>query len=179
MASYLDSLRVRLAAIGVAAALVALVAALAASGASGRTRSHQPKLLWATINVCRSSSPKLGIRGQMPGDGSHEQMYMRFTAQFHNARGWHPLGGGARSPWERAGSAFNKWQQFGWIFVLNRPAAGTSYLLRGYVEFEWRSRQSGRTVVVRRAHAVTERGHPGTVGAHPRNFSAATCRIKS
>jgi hypothetical protein len=161
--------------LAVAVAVAALIA-LAASGASGRTR-HPTKTLWATINVCNSAHPKLGIRGQIPGDGTHEQMYMRFTAQFRGSSGWQGLGGQGRSPWVRAGSAFTKFQQIGWTFGLSRPAKGVSYVLRGYVEFEWRTKKHGHTVVVRRAHSVTEGGHPRTTGARPRNFSAATCRI--
>jgi len=159
---------------GSAALATAAVAALAAAGASGRGANRN---LWATVNVCRSSPAQLGIRGQMPGDGTHEQMYMRFTAQYRTGRGWARVPGHGRSPWKRAGSATKQFQQFGWTFGLARPAAGQRYVLRGFVEYEWRARRSGRTVVVRRAHAVTESGHPGTVGAKPHNYSSATCRI--
>src|SRR5947209_11620264 len=171
MFSKLARSRLRAALVAAAVAAVIAVASSVASGSPSTTQAS--RTLWATINVCKSSHPRLGVRGQMPGDGTHEQMFIRFTAQFHNSSGWHALGGRARSPWVHAGSAFNKFQQTGWTFDLNKPSSGSSFLLRGFVEFQWRSGSR----VVRRAHTNTKGGHPGTVGAQPRNFSAATCRV--
>jgi hypothetical protein len=41
------------------------------------------------------------------------------------------------------------------------------------VSFEWRRGKR----VVHRTRAFTEAGHPGTAGAEPPEFSAATCEI--
>ena len=161
-----------------AAVAAILTAAFAASGASGRPRGHQNGP-WATINVCDSKQPAFGVRGRMPGDGSTtERMYMRFTAQYKGKHGWQRLGHG-RSPWVSVGSARFQFQESGWSFGLARPAHGQSFVLRGFVEFEWRTTTNGHTSVVRRARAYTQTGHPKTQGARPRNLSLAVCTIRS
>lgn len=154
-----------------AVAVAALGGGLAASGAAGRPRA--PRRLWATINVCDPHRARIGIRGQMPGDGTHQRMYMRFIVEYAVAHGWKPLGGDGESPWLPVGSALYGPQQAGWTVTLTRPPAGASYRLRGYVVFEWR-RASGR--VVRETHAITSAGHPGPFGS-PRGFSSGLCRI--
>ncbi len=147
-------------------AVVACLLALQPALAEGAARPAP----WATINVCRNLH--LGVRGQMPGDGTKEQMYVRFIAQYRSPKGWQRLAGG-RSPWLRAGSARFLEQQTGYTFTIVL-AKGSSALLRGLAQFEWRSGSR----IVRRAYAVTERGHSGTRGAQPRSFSAARCRLR-
>jgi hypothetical protein len=61
----------------------------------------------------------------------------------------------------------------GWSFEFKPPPSGGAHLLRGVVSFQWRK---GRRVV-ERSKAFTEEGHPGTVGAEPADYSAATCAI--
>ena len=43
--------------------------------------------LWATVNICDTlrHPDQMGVRASMPGDGTHERMFMRFRAQFLNA----------------------------------------------------------------------------------------------
>jgi hypothetical protein len=61
----------------------------------------------------------------------------------------------------------------GWSFEFKPPPSGGAHLLRGLVSFQWR--RGGR--VVERSKAFTEAGHPGTLGAEPDDYSAATCAI--
>jgi hypothetical protein len=137
------------------------------------------KDLWATVNVCdtEKSPNDMGVRARMPGDGTHRHLYMRFTAQFRVAKNkWKTVSGQGRSKWIYAGSALFRNQELGYTFSFDAPKPGTSYVMRGLVQFEWRAKGSGK--VVRRSHRFTAKGHP-TKPAEPKGFSAATCKIST
>jgi hypothetical protein len=136
------------------------------------------KDLWATVNVCDTakSPDQMGVRARMPGDGTKRRMYMRFTAEFRSGTKWKVVSGRGRSGWLYAGSALFRNQELGYTFSFDAPKAGTSYMMRGLVQFEWRAKGSGK--VVRRTHRYTERGHP-TKPADPAGYSAATCKIST
>ncbi|MEA2458009.1 MAG: hypothetical protein QOC95_981 [Thermoleophilaceae bacterium] len=159
------------------AVTVAALTAVSAQAAAARD-------LWATVNVCDTphSPNMLGVRARMPGDGTRERMYMRFTAQYRSDGDWKPLAEGGRSGWLYAGSALFENQEIGYTFSFDAPAAGEGFLLRGLAQFQWRDRRRHlgklRTVVVRRTHLYTAAGHP-TKRAEPAGFSAATCRIQT
>jgi hypothetical protein len=152
------------------------VPCLLAPAAEARTE----KDLWATINVCDTAkSPnQMGVRARMPGDGTHERMYMRFTAQFKAGKKWTVVSGRGRSGWLYAGSALFRNQELGYTFSFDAPKPGTGYLMRGVAQFEWRAKRRHHPGfrVVRRSHKRTAAGHP-TKPAQPAGFSAATCRI--
>jgi hypothetical protein len=156
----------------VALALVPLASAPAAE-------AKRVKDLWATVNVCdtKKSPDDMGVRARAPGDGSRAQIYMRFTAQFRSGGEWKRVDRG-RSKWLRAGSARFLNQEIGYTFSFHKPEPGRSYLMRGFVQFQWRDRRKHHRhrVVVRRAQRYTEAGHP-TEGAEPKKFSAARCTI--
>jgi hypothetical protein len=139
------------------------------------------KDLWATVNVCdtKKAPDDMGVRARAPGDGSRAQIYMRFTAQYRSGKSWKLVDGG-RSKWLRAGSARFLNQEIGYTFSFHKPAAGMSYVMRGFVQFQWRDRRKHhrRRVVVRRAQRYTAGGHP-TQGAEPKGFSAARCTIST
>ena len=132
-----------------------------------------PRDLWATVNICdtKKHPDMLGIRARMPGNELRQRMYMRFTAQFRKDGRWKAVENG-RSRWIKAGSAQDEYQERGFTFPI-RAEEGTSFLLRGYVEFEWR--KAGR--VTKRRTRITTGGHE-TRGADPRGFSAGRCRIE-
>ena len=144
------------------------------AGAAAATRN-----LWATVNVCdtKASPNQMGVRARMPGSGKRERMYMRFTAQFQSGRaatgGWKTVAGKGVSNWLYAGSALFKTQEIGYTFSFDAPKAGSSYLMRGLVQFQWRK---GRKITFR-SHLYTAGGHRSP-GADPEGFSAATCRIR-
>jgi hypothetical protein len=132
--------------------------------------------------VCNTpnSPDKMGVRARMPGDGTRERMYMRFTAQFRSGTTWKAVTGRGASRWLYAGSALFKEEELGYTFSFDAPKPGTGFLLRGLVQFQWRARQhvNGgiRWVVVRRTHVATTAGHPSRE-ADPPGYSAATCQI--
>jgi hypothetical protein len=163
----------------VAVLIAACVPALAAPAAGARAERD----LWATVNVCDTakSPDQMGVRARMPGDGTREGMYMRFTAQYRSGKTWKVVSGRGRSRWLYAGSALFENQELGYTFSFDAPKAGKSFLARGLVQFQWRDRRRHlgklRTVVVRRSHRYTAGGHR-TRRADPPGFSAATCRIR-
>jgi hypothetical protein len=147
--------------------------ALAPSASAAGTRD-----LWATVNVCDTakSANEMGVRARMPGDGRRHRMYMRFTAQFQTGKKkWKPVSGKGRSRWLYAGSALFKTQELGYTFSFDPPKAGGSYMMRGLVQFQWRTKKGK---VVRRTHLYTE-AHHRTRGADPKGFSAARCKIST
>ena len=152
-----------------ALALVLVVPA----AADARRASH----LWSTVNVCDTdkSPDSIGVRARMPGNGTRERMWMRFRTQFYSDEdyAWKYVKTGGRSPWVEVGSALFAYKETGYEFAFDAPPAGKSYVLRGVVEFQWRSK-GGR--VKRRTRKFTEAGHR-TRGADPRDYSAARCRI--
>jgi hypothetical protein len=164
-------------------ARLALASACLAALASTPAQGAATKDLWATVNVCDTphSPDMMGVRARMPGNGTRERMYMRFSAQFRSGKKWKAVAGRSRSPWLYAGSALFKNQELGYTFDFDSPKVGRSYLMRGLVQFQWRDRRRHlgklRTVVVRRTHRYTAGGHP-TKRAEPAGHSAATCRIR-
>ena len=154
--------------------VLALMLVLALSAAAdARAASH----LWATVNVCDTTKAPdtIGIRARMPGDGTRRRMWMRFRTQFYSQEdyAWKYVTSGGRSPWVEVGSAIFAFKETGYEFTFDAPGQGSTFLLRGVVEFQWRSK-GGK--VVRRTRKFTEGGHR-TRGADPRGFSAARCRI--
>jgi hypothetical protein len=123
----------------------------------------------------------MGVRGRMPGDGSHARMYVRFTVEYRDSAGkWQPMGGNGRSPWIYTGSALYKYQEAGFTFAFDRPQPGDRFELRGVANYRWRARRHvhGKihVVTVRHEAALTAAGHPST-GADPPGYSAAECVI--
>ena len=123
-------------ALALGAVLGAVAVAMPAHGAG----ADQLTSTWAKVNICDAS--QLGARAQLAGDGSSDQMQVRFTAQWLSPDGWVPLAGQATSPWQNAGSAEFTWQQAGWTFSLNVPQNGQAYELRAVAEMQL---GSGRT----------------------------------
>jgi hypothetical protein len=111
---------------------VVLGAVAVAMPAQGAATDESPS--WAKINIC--SPTQLGARAQLAGDGSSDQMQVRFTAQWLSPDGWVPLAGQASSPWLDAGSAEFTWQQAGWTFALVVPQTGESFQLRAVAEMK-------------------------------------------
>ena len=153
-----------------AAALAgALVAPAAATAASS-------PYLWATVNHCDVAGSSVGIRASMPGNGTSQRMYMRFSAQYRNAAGRF-VETGSSTRWIKVGTARTRSVQSGYDFVFAPPAAGTAHTLRGTVDFRWTARRGKRWRVVRTAERRTRAGVKGVEGSVPRGASAATCAI--
>ena len=166
-------------------ALTALLAALAVVLVAAPVGARKkPKLLWATINVCDTAKHpnKMGVRARMPGNGTRQRMFMRFSAQFFDTKRdrWRRVKG-ARSPWVKLGSAVFRYREAGFYFPFKKPTPGTSFLARGVVQFQWRKKRAHRRGwrVVKRRRQVTRGGHRGTRDSDPKGFSAARCRIRT
>jgi hypothetical protein len=163
--------------------LVPLAALLLAAPASA---APDPEL-WATVNICDTPvhPNEMGVRAAMPGDATHERMYVRFVAQSWSTRRhkWLPASGRGRSPWLYVGSARFRSQQIGWTFSFD-PPAGRVYLVRARAVFEWRERKAGRKgrgarwVVAMRRRRVTRGGIRGVNGGDLPWTSLASCYIK-
>jgi len=158
------------------AAIVACCAtpALPASAAGPRLS----KDLWATVNLCDTltHSNMMGVRASMPGDGEHTKMYMRFSAQYYDRSKqlWTDVKPNGASKWIYVGSGVYARRQGGYTFAFDPPATGQTFVLRGAVDFKWIKRRT----IVRTAHLLTKRGHPGTTEADPKTYSAALCEIR-
>src|SRR5215210_2077988 len=72
------------------------------------------RALWATVNTCDTfaSPDAMGVRASMPGNGTRQRMYMRFSARWYSgaAGSWLDVPDG-KSPWVYAGSARYKARQ--------------------------------------------------------------------
>jgi hypothetical protein len=167
------------------AAVVPLVTvALLASSGTALAAPKSPNL-WATVNICDTlrHPDQMGVRASMPGDGTRERMFMRFRAQFFDATKsrWHNVTANGNSGWISAGSALFKTRELGWTFAFVAPTPGSTYTLRGVVDFQWRAkRHRGKrvhTVVVRKVSLNTKGGFKSTVGADPPGYSNGLCEI--
>jgi hypothetical protein len=151
------------------------------------------KLLWATVNTCDTfeSPDAMGLRASMPGNGSKQRMYMRFSAQWYSGSrdAWLDVPNG-RSPWVYAGSARTRSRQAGWTFDFQTPPYGRAYVLRGWVEYQWRSVRSEKRVqahqrpvkraryrVARQRSLLTTTGVKGVRGGDPKGTSKAMCAV--
>ena len=152
---------------------MALVGALLAPAAAGAASSPH---LWATINHCDVGGSSVGIRASMPGNGTSQRMYMRFSAQYRNAAGRF-VETGSSTRWIRVGTARSRSVQSGYDFVFAPPPAGSGFTFRGTVGYRWTARKGKRWRVVRTARRVTRGGVKGVEGGVPAGASAAACLI--
>lgn len=166
-----------------AASLVAMAAALAASGplAGADTATlHEAsvKNLWATVNICdtKNHPDAIGIRGHAPGRQTRANIYMRFFVQYQKKGSWafvQKNGGPLTTGWRKIGAAtYPEWRESGATFPFTLKP-GQSYLLRGLVQFEWRTHGN----VIRHEQATTTSGHSEAAHGDPHGYSAATCFI--
>ncbi len=153
---------------------------------------------WATVNICdTAASPNaLGIRTSVPGNGSGERIWTRYTAQWWSsaAQEWKTVGGSGVTDWVYVGAADMSARQAGWTFRFVQPPAGSTYVMRGVVEVEWRdevpsarkarksrksrkARRAQRVAVVRQRTLLTETGMQGVQGGDPAGTSKAMCLI--
>lgn len=114
--------------------------------------------LWATVNICdtQRSPNALGVRTSVPGNGSQQKIFARYTAQWWSGvkQQWLTVGGSGVTGWLPLGGADMTVRQAGWTFHFVQPPQGKTYVMRGVVELQWRGR-----VRVARKHRVARRGH--------------------
>jgi hypothetical protein len=158
--------------------IIGMAATAATIPATADAAGKRTPDVWATVNVCDTQTRpnEIGIRGEMAGLPRYSRMYMRFRVQFKDDEGrWRTVTSSrlTDSGWVRVFAGRGGEHDAGWSFEFKPPASGGAHIMRGLVSFEWRR---GRRVV-ERTRAFTEAGHPGTAGAEPKDFSAASCEI--
>jgi hypothetical protein len=158
--------------------------------AYGIARASDTPELWATVNICDTARnpDSMGVRASMPGNGTDQRMWMRFTAEYwsRTRQAWTAVSGTGVSPWVYAGSAQYTRRQAGWTFAFSQPPKNVTFTMRAHVEFEWRSRpisaakrasKRSRPKVVRSLIRTTETGIEGVDGGDPAGTSKAACLI--
>ena len=181
---------------------------LVVSAARSRTnRSDVDKTsrpFWATVNVCdtEKSPNALGVRTSVPGNGTHQRIFARYTAQWWSGaeQKWLTVSGSGVTPWVFIGDADMTSRQAGWTFRFVQPPTGTTYVMRGVVELQWRDLRTGRrarrnarrnhradasrrarrrprAAVVRRRTLLTKTGMKDVQGGDPVGLSKAMCLI--
>ena len=156
----------------------------------GTARASAGSRLWATVNICDTADnpDSMGIRASMPGNGTDQRMWMRFTAEYwsRSRQAWTAVSGSGASPWVYAGSAQYASRQVGWTFAFSPPPEGVTFTMRAHVEFEWRAKQipaakraarGTRPKVVRSLLRTTETGIQGVEGGDPAGTSKTACLI--
>lgn len=164
---------------------------------------------WATVNICdtQRSPNALGVRMSVPGNGSNERIFTRYTAQWWSsaAQEWKTVGGSGVTDWVYIGDADMTVRQAGWTFRFVQPPEGTTYVMRGVAEVQWRdpaagaqkarrarkarearrgrragkryARRAQRHPVVRERTLLTKTGAHGVQGGDPAGTSKAMCLI--
>jgi len=116
---------------------------LFAASAHSRRSEADAHAFWATVNICdtKNSPNALGIRTSVPGNGSQQHIFSRYTAQWWSEadQKWLTVEGSGVTPWVLVGSADMASRQAGWTFSFVQPPEGTTYVMRGVVELEWRA----------------------------------------
>ena len=125
--------------------------------------------LWATVNICdtKGSPNALGVRTSVPGNGTSQRIFARYTAQWWSGekQEWLTVGGSGVTDWTFVGDADMSSRQAGWTFRFVQPEQGTTYVMRGVVELQWReaaqtARRARKAGKARRArHARVRRQH--------------------
>lgn len=180
-----------------------------ASARSNRSDADDGRPFWATVNICdtKNSPNALGIRTSVPGNGTRQRIFARYTAQWWSEadQEWLTVEGSGVTPWALVGSADMASRQAGWTFTFVQPPEGTTYVMRGVVELQWRdtaaaakrvrrriarkrqrarssadrrhARRAQQNAVVQRRTLLTETGMKGVQGGDPDGLSKAMCLI--
>jgi hypothetical protein len=182
---------------------------LMAASAHSRRSEADGRPFWATVNICdtKNSPNALGIRTSVPGNGTDQRIWARYTAQWWSEadQQWLTVAGSGMTSWVLVGSADMSSRQAGWTFVFVQPPEGTTYVMRGVVELEWRdtpaaarrakriarkrararssahrrrhARRAQQNAVVQRRVLLTKTGMKGVQGGDPDGLSKAMCLI--
>jgi hypothetical protein len=135
---------------------------------------RSPNDLWATVNVCQPGA--VGLGASMPGTGDrHEEMLMRFRLERMDEQGEWQFVPSADSGYTVIGNARPTARRAGHVFRL--PPSEVTGLLRGVVELKWQEESAIGTYTQAEISTITVGGHPRAPGAHPRNFTSATCKL--
>ena len=148
---------------------------LVAGAARSRGSEADDRPLWATVNICdtKASPNALGVRTSVPGNGTSQRIFARYTAQWWSAaeQKWLTVGGSGITDWVLVGDADMSARQAGWTFRFVQPPQGTTYVMRGVVEVQWReAMQSARKARKARKTRHARRGNRRQHAARGRRF---------
>jgi hypothetical protein len=148
---------------------------LVAASAHSRRSEADAHPFWATVNVCdtKDSPNSLGIRTSVPGNGTRQRIFARYTAQWWSEadQKWLTVEGSGVTPWLLVGSADMASRQAGWTFTFVQPPEGTTYVMRGVVELEWRDTAAAAKRV--RRSRIARKRHRARSSAHRRRHHRA------
>jgi len=141
--------------------------ALLATSARSRSRRSEndtdDRPFWATVNICDTAATPngLGVRTSVPGNGTSERIFARYTAQWWSSdeQKWLTVGGSGVTDWVYLGDAAMSSRQAGWTFRFVEPPEGTTYVMRGVVEVQWRQQAQAARRARRARHARRAHGH--------------------
>ena len=147
----------------------------AARAKSQRLEDGDDRPLWATVNICdtKKSPNALGVRTSVPGNGTNQRIFARYTAQWWSAaqQQWLTVGGSGVTDWVFVGDADMSERQAGWTFRFVQPPQGTTYVMRGVVELQWReAAQTARKARKARRARHGRRAHRRQHAAQGRRF---------
>jgi hypothetical protein len=115
---------------------------MVAGAARSNASDADDRRLWATVNICdtKGSPNGLGVRTSVPGNGTSQRIFARYTAQWWSGdqQEWLTVGGSGVTDWIFVGDADMSSRQAGWTFRFVQPPEGTTYVMRGIVELQWR-----------------------------------------
>jgi hypothetical protein len=177
-----------------------LVATAARSGSRRSEDREDRRPFWATVNVCdtKDSPNALGVRTSVPGNGTNQRIWARYTAQWWSGakQKWLTVDGSGVTNWMLLGPADMSSRQAGWTFRFVQPPAGSTYVMRGVVELQWRdpsrvtrrartrrahrtrrARRAQHAAVVRERTLLTKTGMKHVQGGDPAGLSKAMCLI--
>ena len=135
-------------------------------------KAERSKSLWATVNVCTSTSKldTIGIRGQMPTLGFPAWLSMSIQLDYYSAakKKFLPVTKGGQKL-VRVGRVSTGLQQDGALYTF-KPA---SELVNASVTFIWK--RSGK--LLGQTTRTTTAGHPDADFGVPAHYSAQQCKI--
>lgn len=147
-----------------------LMAAAARSKPDRSDAGKRPRPFWATVNVCdtEKSPNALGVRTSVPGNGSRQRIFARYTAQWWSGaeQKWLAVAGSGVTDWIQLGTADMSSRQAGWTFRFVQPPAGTTYVMRGVVELQWRHKDARKGD--RKVRRFDTARRPGTLRSRPK-----------
>jgi hypothetical protein len=141
--------------------------------AAVKTAERSPDL-WATINECMSTPTNdyVGVRGQMPGLGIAATLSMEISVDYWNfdSSVFEPANVTKSVPLHQGTHGLH---QGGVNFSIIPPAAGSEYLVRGTITFEW----TIGSKVVGKVTRNTGHGYANVGFSNPPGYTAGTCNL--
>ena len=151
---------------------------LAKQIATGVKNAEESSELWATVNECMSEvatgngpTDYVGVRGQMPSLGVAATLLMDISVSYWNGSAFVPVPTASHSL--SLGKGTHGLHQGGVNFPLSPPTAGTTFLVRGTITFEWKIGSK----VVGKVTRNTGHGYTNVGFANPPGLSEGTCGL--